>query len=177
METVSWDEAVEFCRKLSEWPEEKAAGRIYRLPTEAEWEYACRAGSTTRYSFGNDPTGLGDHAWISDNSSITTHPVGLKLANAWGFYDMHGNVSEWCADWSGKDYYMCSPVDDPTGPPTGFGRVYRGGCWFFSAERCRSARRLVDDPSARYANLGCRVATTPSASPASPVSETKSDNR
>ena len=98
VETVSWDDAVKFCDKLSALPEEQAAGRTYRLPTEAEWEYACRAGSTTGIRTGTTPR-LGDHAWFTDNSSATTHPVGEKRPNAWGLYDMHGNVLEWCADW------------------------------------------------------------------------------
>ena len=96
VEIVSWDDTVRFCDKLSALAEEKAAGRVYRLPTEAEWEYACRAGSTTRYSSGNDAAGLKDYGWFMENSSGTTHPVGEKQPNAWGLYDMEGNVSEWC---------------------------------------------------------------------------------
>ena len=92
VESVLWKDAVEFCKKLSELPEEKKAGRVYRLPTEAEWEYACRAGSMTAYSFGEDSKSLGDYAWFVDNSGKQTHPVGEKKANAWGLYDMHGNI-------------------------------------------------------------------------------------
>ena len=102
VETVSWEDAVEFCRRLSELPAEKAAGHVYRLPTEAEWEYACRAGTTTKYSFGDDESDLGDHAWFLENflenSGTNTHPVGRKGPNAWSLYGMHGNVLEWCQD-------------------------------------------------------------------------------
>ncbi|MEO2015867.1 MAG: formylglycine-generating enzyme family protein [Fuerstiella sp.] len=93
----SWYEAVEFCRKLSELPAEKSAGYVYRLPAEAEWEYACRAGTQTAYSFGDSESELGYYVWYDKNSGETTHPVGGK--NAWGLYDMHGNVFEWCQDW------------------------------------------------------------------------------
>jgi formylglycine-generating enzyme required for sulfatase activity len=96
VERVSWNDAVEFCRKLSD-----EEGVEYRLPTEAEWEYACRAGTTTAYSFGNDVAQLGEYAWYADNSENTSHAVGEKKPNAWGLYDMHGNVWEWCQDWFG----------------------------------------------------------------------------
>ncbi len=92
VEQVSWEDAVEFCKKLSELSEEKKAGRVYRLPTEAEWEYACRAGSKTAYSFGESSKSLGDYAWFGNGGSATTRPVGQKQPNAWGLYDMHGNV-------------------------------------------------------------------------------------
>jgi formylglycine-generating enzyme required for sulfatase activity len=95
VETVSWQDVTKFCRWLSDLPEERAADRVYRLPTEAEWEYACRAGSTTAYSFGDDPQQLGDHGWFGSNSGSETHPVGQKQPNAWGLYDMHGNVNDW----------------------------------------------------------------------------------
>ena len=123
VESVSWDDAVEFCRRLSELPEEKQAGRLYRLPTEAEWEYACRAGSTTRYYFGDDQSLLSEYAWFDDNSHRRTHPVGEKKPNSWGLYDMHGNNFEWCSDWYDMDYYANSPTEDPAGPATGSGRV------------------------------------------------------
>jgi eukaryotic-like serine/threonine-protein kinase len=116
VETVSWQDAMTFCERLSALPAERSAGRVYRLPTEAEWEYACRAGSTTIYSFGDSEGSLGDYAWYDSNSGSKTHPVGQKRPNAWGLYDMHGNVWEWCSDWYDGSYYASSPVDDPTGP-------------------------------------------------------------
>ena len=148
VEQVSWDEAVEFCRKLSELPEEKAAGRWYRLPSEAQWEYACRAGSTGRYSFSSGRSGipkeyeeqeLSDYGWFSGNSGGRTHAVGGSSRTPWGLYDMHGNVWEWCQDWYDGGYYAKSPDDDPTGPPAGSGRVFRGGSWQYAARICRSA--------------------------------------
>ena len=114
VETVSWDEAVEFCKKASE-----KAGKKVRLPTEAEWEYACRAGSKTRFCFGDDDDKLGDFAWYAANSGNTTHPVGQKKPNAWGLYDLHGNVWQWCADRYDAKYYGNSPKTDPTGPAEG----------------------------------------------------------
>ena len=113
-------------------------GPGYRLPTEAEWEYACRAGTRTRYSFGDDPVGLGEHAWYGDNSGDSTHPVGDKRDNAFGVFDMHGNVWEWCWDWFG-DYEARPLMDDPTGPLDGSGRVIRGGSWSDAAGLCRAA--------------------------------------
>ena len=157
VESVSQECALEFCRKLSELPEEKAAGRVYRLPTEAEWEYACRAGSTTRYSFGDGSAGLGDYAWFRGNSENKTHPVGQKEPNGWGLHDMHGNVWEWCADRYGVDYYKQSAPDDPTGPRSGAAGVLRGGCWYDEAPDCRSAARGSDDPGDRILDNGFRV--------------------
>jgi formylglycine-generating enzyme required for sulfatase activity len=157
VEMVSWDDAVEFCKKLSEME-----GCTYRLPTEAEWEYACRAGSTSRYCFGDDESQLVEYAWYSLNSGNTSHPVAQKKANAWGLHDMHGNVWEWCSDWYGKDYYTKSPKDDPTGPATGSSRVIRGGSWCFSAKNCQSAIRFRFLPSLRPDFLGFRVARGPS---------------
>jgi len=141
VERVSWHDAVQFCARLSE-----KDGRTYRLPTEAEWEYACRAGSTTAYSFGSDPPGLGDHAWHSGNSGEKPHEVGLKLPNAWGLYDMHGNVWEWCQDWY-EDGYRSRAAEDPTGPTSGSYRCVRGGSWFDYPTPLRSAARGRDDPS------------------------------
>ncbi|HIL99015.1 MAG TPA: formylglycine-generating enzyme family protein [Pseudomonadales bacterium] len=123
---VKWDDAVAYCEKLS-----AKVGKTYRLPTEAEWEYACRAGTKTAWSFGNDGRVLGDYAWYDGNErerrSITGYQVGLKKPNAFGLYDMHGNVWEWCNDYYGRDYYKQSPEKDPQGPPTGSRRVLRGG--------------------------------------------------
>ena len=156
VENVSWEDAVEFCRKLSELSAEKSAGYVYRLPTEAEWEYACRAGTKTRYSFGDSDVELGENAWCSENSGATTHPVSLKKPNAWGLYDMHGNVFEWCQDWH-ADYPSAAVTDDPTGPASGSYRVIRGGGWYSSADYCRSAIRVRDFPSERNDDVGFRV--------------------
>ena len=140
VENVSWDDAVAYCAKLSSLPAERAAGRVYRLPTAAEWEYACRAGTTTEYSFGDDAKDLGKYAWFGDNSGNTTHAVGEKLPNVWGLYDMHGNIWEWCSDEAGS-----------------FG-VYRGGSWFNDAALCRTAFRSSNDPWYRSYNYGFRLA-------------------
>ncbi len=167
VENVSWEDAVEYCRKLSALPVERSAGRVYRLPTEAEWEYACRAGSTTRYyfdddgstwDFGGDASMLGEHGWYKGNSVFKTQPVGQKKPNEWGLYDMHGNVWEWCSDWFSANYYANSPLEDPTGHASGSRRVCRGGSWSDAAELCRSASRSWYRPGHRYDNLGFRVA-------------------
>jgi len=160
VEQMTWDQALEFCRKLSALPAEKAAGNVYRLPTEAQWEYACRAGTTTKFSFGDEESDLGDYAWYDDNSDDKTHPVGSKLPNAWGLYDMHGNVWEWCQDWYGDD--PSGAVTDPTGPADGSYRVNRGGGWRDGAEYCRSADRGGSGPSSRLNNVGFRVSLSPS---------------
>jgi len=156
VETVSWNDATEFCKKLSE-----KTRQTVRLPTEAEWEYACRAGTQTAYSFGDDPSALGDYAWWVKNSGNTTHPVGQKKPNSWGLYDMHGNVWEWCADWLGE--YPKGPVTDPCGPATGSdSRVRRGGAGFFvGTVAFRCAFRFGLDPSRRDFSLGFRCARTP----------------
>jgi formylglycine-generating enzyme required for sulfatase activity len=122
VEMVSLTDATEFCKKLSE-----KTGQAVRLPTEAEWEYACRAGSNTRFSFGDSDSILGDYAWWQSNSGGKTHPVGQKKPNAWGLYDMHGNVWEWCANWLGS--YSSGSATDPRGPGSGGYRVLRGGSW------------------------------------------------
>ena len=150
VENVSWEDATEFCKKLSELD----GKNDYRLPTEAEWEYACRAGTTTRYSCGNELDS--DCAWFQDNSDNETHPVGQKLPNGWGLYDMHGNVREWCQDWYGSDYYGESPSDDPTGLSTGSDRANRGGSWRFSVRSCGSAFRSRYKPDHGDSFLGFR---------------------
>ncbi|MDB4770771.1 SUMF1/EgtB/PvdO family nonheme iron enzyme [bacterium] len=160
VERVSWDDAVEFCRRLSDLPAEKAAGNVYRLPTEAEWEYACRAGTTTKYSFGDDESELEQYGWCYANSGENTHPVGSKQPNAWGLYGMQGNVAEWCQDWYGD--YPSGSVTDPTGPVEGSFRVYRGGSWLNTAEGCRSAFRYWNLPSGLAFDLGFRVCLSPS---------------
>jgi len=153
---VSWEDAVEFCRKLSD-----KEGVTYRLPTEAEWEYACRAGSRTMYSFGDDASQLGAYAWYDKNAwdvdERYAHIVGTKRANSWGLYDMHGNVYEWCSDWHDSDYYAGSPQTDPSGPASGSDRVYRGGSWFDFPHYCRSAYRYWFSPGVRSFLLGFRV--------------------
>jgi formylglycine-generating enzyme required for sulfatase activity len=157
VEHVTWDEAVEFCRKLAEMPEEKAAGRTYRLPSEAQWEYACRAGSTTRFCFGDDAKLLAEYGWCGADAGGMTHAVGGKRPNTWGLYDMHGNVWQRCQDCYDKDYYAQSPTDEPAGPADGSDRVQRGGSWNASAWRCRSAYRTYDVPGYRLNDLGFRV--------------------
>lgn len=162
VEWVSWEEAVEFCRKLSE-----KEGKEYRLPTEAEWEYACRAGTTTEYSSGDGEDALKRVGWYSDNSGGKTQPVGQKQANAWGLYDMHGNVWEWCNDWYGG-VYPNGEVTDPTGPATGSYRVIRGGSWGGTPRHCRSAIRLHDSPGSRGSGYGFRVVCVSSVLPGLP---------
>lgn len=134
-------------------------GRGYRLPTEAEWEYACRAGTATRYSFGDDEASLGEFSWFYGNSDLRTPEVGQKRANGIGLHDMHGNVWEWCWDWYAADYYKESPRDDPRGPSQASGRVFRGGCWLSGPRDVRSANRFSGEPGGRSNGyLGFRVA-------------------
>jgi|LakMenEpi03Aug12_release.lakeMendotaPanAssembly.Ray.scaffolds.fasta_scaffold424889_1 formylglycine-generating enzyme required for sulfatase activity len=153
---VGWEEAVEFCNQLSNLPEEKSEGRVYRLPTEAEWEYACRAGKKTTFSFGPNEKKLGDYAWFRENSDAKTHPVGKKKPNAWGVYDMYGNVGEWCSDW--YFIYPEGTVANPMGPKTGIAKIYRGGSWFHDAANCRSAVRKSGIPPKTDFYIGFRVA-------------------
>jgi formylglycine-generating enzyme required for sulfatase activity len=152
VEYVSWEDVQDFIQRLNA----KERGAIYRLPTEAEWEYACRAGSKTAYSFGDDTRQLREYAWYGENSG--THPVGRKWPNAWGLYDMHGNVWEWVQDWYGK--YAPESVTDPQGPTSGSYRVIRGGSWGAGAGYCRSAYRGHGAPGTRAADLGFRLLRT-----------------
>ena len=157
VERISWLAAAKYCnmRSLKEGLRPcydlgtmvcdfEADG--YRLPTEGEWEYACRAGSTTDYSFGNDPAFLRESGWYKDNSGETTNRVGHKRPNAWGLLDMHGNVSEWCNDFYAEDGYRQSGGNDPRGPAAGQKRVLRGGNWRSDASRCRSSARAGENP-------------------------------
>lgn len=184
VETISWEDAMEFCKRLSEVTEENAAGRTYRLPTDAEWEYACRAGTTTQWYHGNDENGLAKVANVADatlkdespdskntiratDGYVFTAPVGQFQANAFGLYDMHGNVREWCQDWLGT--YEKGTASDPTGPGSASSRrgpfapgcvsprVLRGGS-FFDGRNCRSASRTGAFPDYRCAAVGFRVA-------------------
>jgi formylglycine-generating enzyme required for sulfatase activity len=173
VEWVSWEDATNYCAQLTE--RARTAGRIptncvYRLPTEAEWEYACRAWTSTRFSYGDDPghttetaetvgyTNLTNYAWYSENSGGTTHPVGQKLANPWGLHDMHGNVWEWCQDWLGA--YPGRSAIDPQGPASGGDHVLRGGCANSMARLCRSADRCDSRPDFGE-SFGFRVVLTP----------------
>jgi formylglycine-generating enzyme required for sulfatase activity len=152
VEQVSWEDAVAFCKALS-----KKTGQTVRLPTEAQWEYACRAGSKTRFSFGDDDRDLGAHAWYKDNSDWKTHPVGKKKANAWGLYDMHGNVTEWCSDRYAESYALLT-TEDPQGPDGGKYRVHRGGEWLSNPAHCRAADRYRSTPDFQSVATGFRVA-------------------
>jgi formylglycine-generating enzyme required for sulfatase activity len=157
VEQVRWSDAVKYCNALSlkeslqpcydlqTWRCNFGASG-YRLPTEAEWEYACRAGNKTKYFFGNDPSKLTDYAWLEQNSGGKPHPVGQKQPNPWGLYDMNGNVWEWCNDFYQVDYYQQSPKENPQGPDAGETKVVRGGAWKFSADSCRSGYRYNEDP-------------------------------
>jgi formylglycine-generating enzyme required for sulfatase activity len=167
---VTWNDAKAFCEWLS-----RKDNRTYRLPTEAEWEYACRGGTTTRYWNGDDQEGLAKIANVGDGTlkqrysdwdyetitardgHVFTAPVGSFPANAFGLHDMHGNVWEWCADWFDSDYYENSPAADPQGPGSGSSRVLRGGSWDFEPSYVRCARRSNSTPDSRFFNDGFRV--------------------
>ena len=166
VETINWFDAVAYCNKRSQkeglTPAYTINGRNvtwnknangYRLPTEAEWEYACRAGTITAYNTGD--TINGNTGWYSANSGNTTHPVGQKPANRWGLHDMHGNVAEWCWDWYGT--YPTRAQTDPTGASSGSFRVIRSGYWYYTAVGVRSALRGRNIPSNRYDDLGLRL--------------------
>jgi len=152
---ISWNDAKAFCKALS-----KKTGHTVRLPTEAEWEYACRAGTTTAFSCGDDPSKLGDYAQYRgntyENKEKYAHSAGAKQPNAWGLYDMHGNVYEWCADWY-ADSYANADTDGPQGPATGKERVARSGSWRSVPAHCRAARRTRFSPDSLSATFGFRV--------------------
>ncbi len=155
VESISWDDCQKFIAKLN-----TLGIGTFRLPTEAEWEYACKAGSTTRFPWGDDPeyTKLGEYAWYDANSAQKLHPVGQKKPNAWGLYDMHGNVWEWCSDWYGS--YSDMNQTDPTGAVTGSNRVKRGGSWRNFPKYCRAADRDYGTPADAYDSLGFRLVRT-----------------
>ena len=149
---ITWNDAVAYCQWLSS--QEK---RTYRLPTEAEWEYACRAGTTTQYSFGDDKNELPRYGWYDKNSRGRSHAVGTLLPNNFGLFDMHGNLYDWCSDWYDEKWYEKSSSIDPIGPPVGSQRVHRGGHLFSDASACRSAFRSAYSPSHRHHIYGFRV--------------------
>lgn len=164
-EKLSWFDAEAYCAAVS--ARERQAGRLptgyeYRLPSEAEWEYACRAGTTNWFSFGDDAQVADAFAWTLENSGSTTHPIGLKRPNPWGLYDMHGNVWEWCRDWFAP--YPASPAVDPVGPASGKFKVFRGGGWNQEIQFARSANRFMMSPSNGIYFVGFRVALGQTAS-------------
>lgn len=156
VESVDWNDAVEFCELLSNLAEERAAGRNYRLPTEAEWEMACRAGTTTNFYFGDDARQAEDHAWYVANSNKRTHDVGQKKPNPFGLYDMNGNVWEWCSDWH-SSRYPTGPLTDPTGPEGGRNKTTRGAGYINSVDGVRAQDRGTYPPETKYAWQGFRV--------------------
>jgi len=157
-EQVSWDDCQRWLEELNILEERRLPrGFEFRLPTEAEWEFACRAGASNRFDFGDSDDELREHAWFTGNSGSKTHPVGEKKPNAWGFHDMHGNVWEWCQNRYGGPL-PGGTVADPTGPALGINRVFRGGSWGVAASRCRSAYRVWNKPGYRDYTLGFRVA-------------------
>jgi len=169
VERVSWFDAVTFCNRLSEKAKldpcyDLKTGACdfskngFRLPTEAEWEYACRAETGTDYSTGDGPNALNRAGWYADNSGEKSHPVGQKTANAWGLFDMHGNVWEWCQDWYAKDYYAGSPKQNAAGPASGAERVLRGGSWIDNTGSCKASKRRSYSPNKNYSDIGFRVA-------------------
>jgi formylglycine-generating enzyme required for sulfatase activity len=159
VEKVTWLESIAYCEELTK--REQKAGHLpptykYRLPSEAEWEYACEAGKTNLFSFGDNAAQADQYAWTMENSDATTHPVGQKLPNSWGLYDMHGNVWEWCSDWFAP--YPASRLTDPLGPATGKFKVFRGGGWNQAVEFARSRNRFMMSPSNGIHFVGFRLA-------------------
>jgi formylglycine-generating enzyme len=177
--TVAWVDAIQYCNRRSTkegltpcYDTTKGTCNFdadgYRLPTEAEWEYACRAGTTTRFYFGDQAANLDGNGWYKNNAGKTTHPVRQKEPNAWGLYDMYGNAAEWCQDFYGEKYYKEKAADNPHGPTAGINRVMRGGSGELSADSCRSAARKENSPVIGDTCLGAewygfRCVRTPSA--------------
>ena len=162
VERVSWNDIQEFLAKLNQQAGTKGTSKHYRLPTEAEWEYAARGGNKSKgYKYtgakGTGSNDIDEVAWYDDNSGSKTHPVGQKAPNELGFYDMSGNVDEWCSDWYGEDYYSGSPETDPKGSSSGRDRVLRGGSWSLHAMGCRVSSRNYDYPGRRLNGYGFRL--------------------
>ena len=156
VDSVTWAEAREFCERLSQHPAEKNSGRLYRLPTEAEWEYCCRAGTRTHFAFGNSLRS--SQANIRTGGLLRSTPASTYPVNPWGFSDVHGNLWEWCSDWYKSNYFAESPLEDPQGPPNGNRRVLRGGSWNVGPEDCLSARRHDRiQPDERNPEVGFRI--------------------
>jgi eukaryotic-like serine/threonine-protein kinase len=155
VERVSWNDAQEFCKKLSQ-----RTGRTYRLPSEAEWEYACRAGTRTAYYFGDDAGKLGEYAWFAENSGSQTHSVGSFIANGFGLHDMHGNLWEWCQD-PYYNHYRGAPTDGSVREGNSPDRLLRGGSWSNLAQNCRSANRDWRNPAYRINADGLRLVVSP----------------
>jgi len=153
VERVSWNDVQEFIQKLNN----KEETNKYRLPTEAEWEYAARADTESTYCFSSDIKILSQYAWYRKNSASKTHPVGRLKPNAWGLYDVHGNVHEWCQDWFDRNYYSQSPSNSPIGPSSGLAKVLRGGDWGSEDWYCRCASRSLSSPDRRSNRLGFRL--------------------
>ena len=153
VEMISHHDAISFIEKLNRHENTE----VYRLPTEAQWEYAARAGSQSTYCYGAERSKLSEYAWFQKNSGGTTHPVGQLEPNAWGLYDMHGNVHEWCSDWFDRNYYAASPVKSPEGPQKGLARALRGGDWGSEDWYCRCAIRSLSSPDRRSPRVGFRV--------------------
>ncbi len=149
---ISWYEAMEFCEELS-----KKTGRKYNLPSEAQWEYACRGGSTNKFCFGDYDSKLGDYAWYDSNSNNQAHPVGQKKPNAWGLYDMHGNIWEWCLDYYGENYYSKGPNKNPVNLNPSSCKMLRGGFYLLPPSFCSSFARIRSEPGARGGDTGFRV--------------------
>jgi formylglycine-generating enzyme required for sulfatase activity len=159
VDTVSWNDCQQFFAKLRE-----KTGRTFSLPTEAQWEYACRAGSKARWRFGDQPDALVDYAWFNKNSGNVTHPVGTKKPNAWGVHDLYGNLGEWCSDWYGNPYPK-GDATDPQGPPSGQSKVIRGGAWGDDPINARSAYRNANGPDGKHDGIGFRCVMAAKSTP------------
>jgi formylglycine-generating enzyme required for sulfatase activity len=162
VDSVTWNDCQRFLAKVT-----AMTGRVFSLPSEGQWEFACRAGTRTSWSCGDDEAALGDYAWLGINSAGVTHPVGTKAPNSWGLYDMHGNVGEWCADYYDKHGYSPDDVTDPTPHPSSAGHSpnWRGGAWGDPPDYLRSAYRNVNGPDNRHPGIGFRCAMQVSETP------------